>query len=342
MFSQPIVFVIGAGASAELGLPTGAAMKAAIAGALNFNKQPNAMLIGDRAFYDMISNRFGGEAAKYHAAATELAVRIGEFDSIDEALHWFSAKEEVVRLGKAAIVREILRAEHASKVFNPTNPKMISGDVNYADTWLPHFLTMAMGSLTREQATEPFKNVTVINFNYDRTVEHFLFSRLQTNFGLSEDDARGAVASLDMIRPYGLVGPLPWQDASGVPFGAEITIQRDHEQLFQFASNVRTYTEQNLAEPLKLKIHRAMEVARLVVFLGFGFHQQNMALLRVGTAADWRRALATVVSIQSENYETMKIRIGSIIGANPRNVQLLPRYAYDLIQFMKPTLMANL
>ena len=50
------------------------------------------------------------------------------------------------------------------------------------NTWLSHFLKMAMGSLTRQEALTGFNNVTMINFNYDRAVEFFLFSKLQTDF----------------------------------------------------------------------------------------------------------------------------------------------------------------
>jgi hypothetical protein len=89
---------------------------------------------------------------------------------------------------------------------------------NYHDTWLLYFLAMALASQTKAQATKAFQNVTVINFNYDRTVEHFLFSRLQTNFGLTGDEARSAIANLNIIRPYGSVGPLPWQEGDPVSF----------------------------------------------------------------------------------------------------------------------------
>ena len=78
------------------------------------------------------------------------------------------------------------------------------------NTWLSHFLKMAMGSLTRQEALTGFNNVT-INFNYDRAVEFFLFSKLQTDFDLTPDEACQAISSLTVIRPYGTVGSLPFQ-----------------------------------------------------------------------------------------------------------------------------------
>jgi len=341
MFSQPIVFVIGAGASVEFGLPGGADMKKKLAETLNFNKRNDGQLFGDRAVYDLLGNRFGQQAADRQNDATELAARIGEFESIDEALHWFSGRPNIVSIGKAAIVREILQSERTSGLFNQQNPDIIPSKV-YAETWLPHFLSMLVSSLRREQSLELFRNVSLINFNYDRTIEHYLYSRLRTDFGFEPAEAIDAISTLAMIRPYGSVGPLPWQREGGigVSFGEYIG---DHERLFQLAENVRTYTEQNLAHELRFEIRSAIDSARLVVFLGFGFHQQNMTLLQSGQSQPWRRALGSVFRIDQENFETMKLKIAGIIGCqSPSLVQLLPRRTHELLVTMRPTIMAAL
>src|SRR5712692_7461207 len=156
-----------------------------------------------------------------------------------------------------------------------------------------------------------FRNVTLINFNYDRTIEHYLYSRLQTNFGFESIEAAEAISSLQMIRPYGSVGSLPWQNGNKVPYGDHI--RRDHNKMFLLAQNVRTYTEQNLSHDLQSAIQAAMNAARLVVFLGFGFHQQNMSLLQATTGAEWRRALGTVMGIDSPHFANMKITIARTV-----------------------------
>jgi hypothetical protein len=116
----------------------------------------------------------------------------------------------------------------------------------------------------------------------------------------------------------------------------------DHEKLFTLANNVRTYTEQNLTAGLEKEIKSAIDKSRVVVFLGFGFHQQNMALLSATNGVDWRRVLATVLGIDHENYETLKVQIANTVGAPFSNVQVLARTSYSLLPSMKPTLMAVL
>ena len=229
-----------------------------------------------------------------------------------------------VAIGKAAIVWEILQAEQSSKLFNAQNPDMIR-EIKYDDTWLSYFLSMLVSSLKREQATNLLRNVTIINFNYDRTIEHFLFNRLQTNLGLDREEA---------------VGPLPWQqDQGAVPYG--FFLSRDHERLFALSENIRTYTEQNVSGSLRSGIGTALQNARLVVFLGFGFHQQNMALLQAtGSHEPWRRVIGTVQGVDSENWELMKISISHATKCqSPTLVQLLDRSAHVLLSSMRPSLM---
>jgi hypothetical protein len=117
MFSQPVVFVIGAGASAEYGLPAGADFKAQIADAIGFT-DANGAQKGDRELYSRLAERFKDQIKKYDEAGSELARLIPQFKSIDEALHWFSSRPEVIEIGKIAIVRQVLKAERESSLHN--------------------------------------------------------------------------------------------------------------------------------------------------------------------------------------------------------------------------------
>jgi hypothetical protein len=362
MFSLPTVFIIGAGANAELGMPTGATLKERIGKALNFGRDSRGLLVGNRQFYELIGARFRDLSDIYYDGGTELSGLIGRFESIDEALHWFSARPEIVSLGKASIVRNILAAERASDLFDSFGPNLAvvrnvlaaepasklldSPSPNlaprrvYQEVWASEFLAMAIGSFKREEAKDIFSRVTIINFNYDRTVEHFLFSELQTAFKLESVEAQQAVSNLKTIRPYGSVGPLPWQADDGVvPFGHDFG--SDHDRLFQVSSNIRTFTEQ-AAGDVRPQIQAAIAQASVIVILGFGFHQQNMELL-TSAQPGGKRIFATVFSIDGENYESLKINIRHTFRDNGiRPPQLLDRRSYKLLQTMKLAILARI
>jgi hypothetical protein len=125
-------------------------------------------------------------------------------------------------------------------------------------------------------------------------------------------------------------------------FGERIDV--DHERLFALSGNIRTFTEQNVTTGTRAQIKQAIDRSRIVVFLGFGFHQQNLTLLQTGRAAEpWRRVLASVLKIDPANFDALKRQIANVIGCQQlEQVQLLERYCHQLMPTMKPSLMATL
>jgi len=338
MFGQKTVLIVGAGASAESTMPTGAELKERIAKLLNF-VHPAI----DDEFRAIIALRFKNEEKKYLESATKLAKLVGKFDSIDEALNWFSDRPEILSVGKAAIVRAILLAEKNSQLFNNVTPNMAPA-LDYSENWLVPFLLMSIRSLTREEAKEKlFENVTVINFNYDRTIEHFIFSELQRSYKFGTIEAQTMVSRLAprIIRPYGSVGPLPWfaqPKKTGIQFGADLG--RNHEELFRLSKNIATYTEKNLEEKIANEIKTVIQVSRVVIFLGFGFHQQNMQLLKQMQTVDYRRVFGTIRGISNDNEKELIPYIASTVGCLPANAQFLYQPAYKLLEDLKPTISA--
>src|SRR5262249_46960910 len=110
MFNKRTVFIVGAGASSECGLPTGHQLKEAIAGGVRFQSDAWELSKGDKALLEILQARFSN-AEPHVKAGPELAKTITTFPSIDEALHWWKARSEIVDLGKVAIAHYILEAE---------------------------------------------------------------------------------------------------------------------------------------------------------------------------------------------------------------------------------------
>jgi hypothetical protein len=334
LFLQPVVFVIGAGAHAEYGMPTGAELKNNIASAVNFGASGS-----DLDLQRLLSEWCGRTPSKYEAAGRELAKVIPSFPSIDEALNWFSSLPEIIEVGKVAIVRQILSAERASPL---ADPKAAIPAFDFSQTWLPHFISMVMSSLQMERAGRAFERVTVINFNYDRIIEQFLYFVLQDQYGLNAESAKEVISGLKMFRPYGTVGNLEWQQQDGpsiphVPFGAEIG--GDHNRLFSISTGIRTFTEQHTLNITE--IQQVMDRARMVVFLGFGFHEQNLKLLQVTRAEPWRRAFGTTMHMNPENKPTMQTAIQNSVGCGAEGMPLLLDWrAHVLLNQLRPALMA--
>jgi hypothetical protein len=215
-----------------------------------------------------------------------------------------------------------------------------SSDHLKSNTWIPYFVTMATSSVKKDEVKDAFRNVTLVNFNYDRTVEHFLYVWFQMKFGLSEAEAKATVSGLKIIRPYGTVGPLDWQhgDGEGVAFGSDVG--EDLVKLVKLSRSILTYTEQNLTNEVRSQISTSIYNARMIVFLGFGFHQQNMSLLQGRSAERWRRVFATTFMMRDENIPIMQEFIART-GCTPDNPpMLLSWYAHGFLRDLEPALVA--
>jgi hypothetical protein len=308
MFNKRTVFIVGAGASAECGLPSGATLKEKIAEGFNFYFEAGHLRSGDGAILEHLRRRFS-DVNLYVKAGRELSATIATFPSIDEALHWWRARDDIVELGKLATAHYVLDAEHRSllaRKHGTVDPQTAR------DTWLAAFMSIALSAFERDEANKAFENITIINFNYDRTIEHYLYWAMQQQAGVSSDTAAQCVARLNMIRPYGSIGKLEWQEESGIPFGGNNN-QLDANTA---AANIRTFTEQIDDTTVDNPIEEALDSAHLVIFLGFGFHQQNMDLLRVRVARTNAKrpmvtaVLATTLGVDRRNDPAIEARLG--------------------------------
>jgi hypothetical protein len=128
MLKEKTVFVIGAGASAEFGLPTGNALKSSISAKLNIplDWRYNAGS-SDTKILQSLKNikpttftadeHFQSYSERLISAARIISNAMPISPSIDNFLHTHNANAEIVTVGKIAIAQCILHAERASNIF---------------------------------------------------------------------------------------------------------------------------------------------------------------------------------------------------------------------------------
>jgi len=102
--------------------------------------------------------------------------------------------------------------------------------------------------------------------------------------------------------------------------------------------NIQTYTEQQFSRTIKEDIESALVGARIVIFLGFGFHQQNMNILKSADRRGAKHAIATALNIDAENDENLRTWIQTDLTCTNRP-QLLRRSAKELLVTMKSTIL---
>src|SRR5271169_1668715 len=101
MISNPTVFVVGAGASNEVGLPLGGQLAADIGEDLDFHFDDAGLQDrGDHKLYSYLRDAFGDRMKALVHSGYRLRSILPTFPSIDEALHYLSSEQNAVDLGK--------------------------------------------------------------------------------------------------------------------------------------------------------------------------------------------------------------------------------------------------
>lgn len=270
MFKKKTVFIVGAGASAELDLPVGNALAKRISAKMDIRFEHGFQPIGDGdlELFDQITSQRQKYANEFQESAWLVRDGILLSRSIDDFLDLHRNDPRVALYGKAAIVQCILEAERGSKLyFNPNIHSDKLSPAKVSDTWLVKFMQMLTPSIPREDVRQIFDNVSFIVFNYDRCIEFFLLHALRIVYGIPEKEAQAALDDLDIIHPYGVI------DAS-VQFGAT------RANWVGLSQGIKTYTEQIGSGEMTSRIAGIIHGADHIVFLGFAYHDQNMLLLQ--------------------------------------------------------------
>jgi hypothetical protein len=316
MKNNKTVFVLGAGASYEFGLPIGEQLKEHIAKLLNFDhnglngddyvsRAINIATHVDKA----LDRNLCLQAARGIKRALPLAL------SIDNFIHSNRDDVYVEMCGKLGIARAILHAESQSKLFF----KDSGNEIDFAGTsktWLIKLMQLLSEQCTLHELVERLSDVTFIVFNYDRCLEHFLMHAIATSYRISPVKAAGIVRQIAIFHPYGTVGKLPWMQSDSdevIEFGGMPDIN-----LYKLSQGIKTFTEgTDAGDSDILAIRKAMYDAKRLIFLGYSYHPLNMKLLIDGNPENktTRQVFGTSYGMSASDTDNIKNTLDSLLFA---------------------------
>ena len=314
MSNKKTLYIVGAGASREAGLPTGHKLKETIADLLDMRFDFSEQISGDDYICDALRIYVSQPEIQekdinpYLHAARRIRDAMPQAISIDSFIDTHNGDKKIELCGKLAIVRSILDAERNSKLY--IDPSNSNNRLNFSaleKTWYASFMKLLSENCTKENLPKRLKSVALIVFNYDRCIEHFLYNSLQNYYGLKPHEAEKLVNEIEIYHPYGVVGNLPWQGDQSVPFGAE----PDAQILLTLAHQIKTFTEGTDPESSNIAaIHDRVSRANPIVFLGFAYHKLNMELLwpkgRIFNTTEPRSCFGTAMGISEHDCERIK------------------------------------
>ena len=125
-------------------------------------------------------------------------------------------------------------------------------------------------------------NLSIITFNYDRSLEDYLLNSLMNLHGKTRDECVKALAQIPILHVYGQLGELPYPQQGSQMYRPD---QIEHPRYVETAAaGIRLIHEE--AEAASTAARELLKRAKRICFLGFSYNQFNVARLSIGGSLD--------------------------------------------------------
>jgi hypothetical protein len=286
MITTPTVLVLGAGASCPYGFPTAKQLKNRICEVFA-SRTPVIRQLEEKV-------ALAGKFLEFREAFWKSGT-----PSVDAFLE---GRPEFLDVGKLAIAYCLIPFEHEENLYRPPTD---DGD------WYLHL------SERLNQSFDEFgeNKLSIITFNYDRSLEHYLFTSLLNWHGRSVDDCIEKFTKLPIIHVYGQLGTIPYPQRGCRPYrplGEDE--MKELEAVFDAAHGITLLHEKALD---LVEARTLLTNAQRVCFLGFSYQASNLARLQLEDATMQRWGVGTARHFEAgEVYQTKRRLQKTMLAGN--------------------------
>lgn len=262
--------------------------------------------------------------SRFHNIYGKVARGIRHAKSTDDYLDSNNDDEALVSIGKSLIGYSILNSELSSHLgyISPKPHSVIYIPDHNAQrkmvekTWIWKLSSALFAQTNKENLDNIFNDISIINFNYDRTLKHYLKHAIEEYFNVDASRAEAVVRTLKEYRPYGSVGCLPWEseEDKGVEFGSAV-IDPSYSILVNGFPSLYTYTEKQTEAACDIRgMQNDIMDAEIVMFLGMAYHPQNMSILFDGIEGCFAKFYGTTYGLPGMEENMVRRRLLKLRG----------------------------
>jgi hypothetical protein len=255
MIDKPTVLIVGAGGSMPYQFPSGMVLLRKICDFLD----PDRMSVEMGALGGMVP------PPQLHLFRNDL-LHSGA-PSVDEFL---ASRPELVECGKRAIACALIQFENPSAVIGRESK----------ENWYEHL----WGRLKTPKPEGLESNrLSILTFNYDRSLEFYLFHAIRSTYGLQPHEAQKFLRHIKIIHLHGHLGELEALPTIN-PVGRDFTSSISPASIQRAADKITIIHEADEGSATFDEARGYLEVAERICFLGFGYHPTNLRRLRIAKA----------------------------------------------------------
>ena len=322
MIDVPTLFILGAGASKPYGYPTGMELRSEV---IRYFSSELEGLLNKSSFLPRQKVTLQSKAKEFLEHFSKSPI-----NSIDKYL---ALNTNFSYIGRIAITLCILKKEKTS---------MFLEDMDVQDSNEDWYRLIFNRMMTTLKAPEDYKllrenKIAFVTYNYDRSLEYFLYDSFYHTFWQSRHDIEYALEKyipFPIIHVYGQVAELPfleWPDCSN--YREEFYSLKEIEELSQ---GIRVIGQRS--SNVENKVKELLVNYKRIFFLGFGYASENLDALALPMAIDddWdiygtakgmtEKEIRNVKLLFTANFKNKMMSVGNPHIEDKNSYELLREY----------------
>lgn len=259
MITQRTVLILGAGASMPYGFPSGHDLAEQICSQLEGGSRSEfARCLQDCGMEQPIIEQFSRD------------LYLSSMPSVDAFLEH---RPKLMDVGKLAIARALIPLEDSEQLMAIGHKPTENAETK---PWYRYLFERL--KCKRDEFRD--NRLTILTYNYDRSIEGFLFRATMHLHELSEEETKVLLEPIRVIHLHGQLGVHPCY-AKDAGSARSYAVSLRPETLKMCASQIRIVGEEIEGSTAYQQALGALRLAKRVCFLGFGFDLVNVERLRL-------------------------------------------------------------
>jgi hypothetical protein len=300
MITKPTVLILGAGASMPYGFPSGGKLREIILDNLQLDHPPREWI-----------------STLLKLGITVDCIRTFQYDlhhsdssSVDAFIEY---RPEFLEIGKLAITFSLIPFEEEQQLFDKKKGE---------ESWYKYLF----GKLNAPFDSFDKNKLSIITFNYDRSIEHYIFKAMKSRYGKSGEECKRKLDNIPIIHVHGRLGALPWQDEAGRAYLPRPDLLELGE-IKSVSEQIDVISENKDTSPEFDHAFKLMKDAERIYFLGFGYHEMNLRRLKIDKLnKDWLRGTSYGLGLAETRVINDKWRI-TLPDSHLKVLEFLRNYA---------------
>ena len=259
MVETPTTLILGAGASMDYGFPSGQQLLHSIRNLTTEQRGQLSDII--QGLWELMPDEAEQAVAQF-VESLNLADTPSIHDFLMQRLT-INNPQRIVNLARLAVAQQLIVHQQKSNLYPERS-----------------WYRLLIEKLTEGNFVPRKNRLSVVTFNYDLSLEQYLFDAFRSRYDLSDESARGYVSWIPIVHIFGSLGPLPWQ-APDVRETLPYRNRASDQAIVRAAQGITVLAGGDLekAEHVRNALSLITQ-SKLVLFFGCAYHDFSMKLLQ--------------------------------------------------------------